>query len=77
MWRPVHDSGHPDWIKRVLHDLADIKTKLDKRFGAIESPQKDRAALDALTKLQEELRIEMLKKDRLTMLQGQPSQQDA
>ncbi len=75
--RPVHDSGHPEWIERVRRRLANIKTELHDRFGDTGSPERDQAALDALRELQEELRDFMLKQDRLTMLQGQGPQQDA
>ena len=75
--RPVHDSGHPEWIRDVSFKLKNIQKDLHDRFDDIESPERDQAALDALRKLQEELRDFMLKQNRLTMLQGQGPQEDA
>jgi hypothetical protein len=64
--RPVHDSGHPNWNFEVKKALDDIPAKLEQRGIAPGSDEYARAAREELEKLQDWLRQEMAKFDRLT-----------
>ena len=67
--RPIHDSSHRKWNDRTDERLLEIRKELAIGAGAAASPEKDRAAFDALKAFQRELLQEILKQERVTMLE--------
>lgn len=58
--RPLHNGGHPAWIRRVRYRLSEIEGILRVAFGPEASPVKDMATLAALRAFEQELRMEVL-----------------
>ncbi len=64
--RPVHNGGHQEWNSDVEAELNKISEDLSKRDLAEGSEAFERAAKDALEKLQVKLRDKLLQFDKLT-----------